>query len=242
MIPTTLYTLDAVHHIYQTRTVLNIPQMTLSSGDVLALVGPSGAGKSTLLRLLALLEAPTEGTVSLHLDQRQVTCATASITEHRKLAMVFQRPSLLSRSIYENVAYGLRLRGIRDVRQQVQSILEELSLDHLAHKHVRTLSGGEAQRVALARALVLEPAILLLDEPTANLDPVNVGIIEGIVRGLHGVTIVIVTHNIFQARRLATRAALLLDGQLVEEAPIKQFFEAPQEPRTSAFVSGSYIY
>jgi tungstate transport system ATP-binding protein len=239
--PTPLYTLTEVRHVYQTRSVLNIPQMTVASGDVLALVGPSGAGKSTLLRLLALLEAPTEGTVSLHLDEHPITYLTASIVERRRLAMVFQRPSLLSRSVFDNVAYGLRLRGIRDL-QQVESLLEQVKLDHLAHKHVRTLSGGEAQRVALARALVLEPAILLLDEPTANLDPVNVGIIEGIIRELRGVTVTIVTHNIFQARRLGNRAALLMDGQLVEEAPIDQFFESPHDPRTAAFVSGRFIY
>lgn len=240
-----LYTLDEVKQIYGPRTVLHIPSLTIERGEVFALVGPSGAGKSTLLRLLALLEAPHQGSVLLHLEDQPVSYTTASIDQRRQLAMVFQRPALLSRSVYANVAYGLRMRGNRNGENLVRTALERVSLSHLAHAHPHTLSGGEMQRVAVARALILEPQILLLDEPTANLDPHNVRLIETLVSEQHtqyGATVILVTHNIFQARRLATRVAFLLDGELIEVAPAETFFTAPRDPRTGAFLSGDLVY
>jgi tungstate transport system ATP-binding protein len=240
-----IYELSDLQKTYGERAILNLPALTIEQGEVFAVVGPSGAGKSTLLRLLALLEAPSAGTVGLHLDGRAVTHANATIQDCRQLAMVFQRPVLLSRSVRANVAYGLRLRGERDSRGLIDAVLDRVSLLPLADAHPRTLSGGEMQRVAVARALVLEPRVLLLDEPTANLDPTNVRIIEGLIREQHqryGTTIVLVTHNVFQARRLATRVAFLLEGELVEVMPTEQFFSAPRDPRTAAFVSGDLIY
>jgi tungstate transport system ATP-binding protein len=115
----------------------------------------------------------------------------------------------------------------------------------MARQQARTLSGGEAQRVALARAMILQPDVLLLDEPTANLDPYNVGLIEDIVRSLNreqGTTIVLVTHNVFQAKRLAHRVALLLEGQVVEIGDVETFFQSPRDPRTAAFVRGEMVY
>ena len=144
-----------------------------------------------------------------------------------------------------NVAYGLELRGQRESAAAVHAVLTEVGLAHLAKQPARTLSGGEAQRVALARAMILHPVALLLDEPTANLDPHNVGIIEGIVRRLNqeqGTTVVLVTHNLFQASRLAHRVVLLLEGQVVEVAATQAFFETPADPRTAAFVKGEMVY
>jgi tungstate transport system ATP-binding protein len=115
----------------------------------------------------------------------------------------------------------------------------------MARQRARTLSGGEAQRVALARAIVLQPDVLLLDEPTANLDPYNVGLIEDIVQALNRqreATMVLVTHNVFQAKRLAHRVALLLEGQIVEVSDVETFFESPRDPRTAAFVRGEMVY
>jgi tungstate transport system ATP-binding protein len=240
-----LYTLRDVNHVYGSRTVLHIPSLTISQREIFALVGPSGAGKSTLLRLLALLEAPTHGTLTITLDDRPFSYTTASTDQRRQLAMVFQRPALLTRSVYANIAYGLRLRGERNSRARVDTMLERVALGQFAHARPRTLSGGEVQRVALARALILEPRILLLDEPTANLDPYNVKLIETLIceqRRDFDTTIILVTHNIFQARRLATRVGLLLDGELVEVAPTETFFTSPSDPRTSAFVSGDMVY
>jgi tungstate transport system ATP-binding protein len=152
---------------------------------------------------------------------------------------------LLNETVWNNVTYGLRLRGERDLRARTEQALLDVGLDKLASQRARTLSGGEAQRVALARAMVLQPDVLLLDEPTANLDPYNVGLIEQIARQLNqemGTTLVLVTHNVFQAHRLAQRVALLLEGKLVEVAPTEQFFNAPAEARTRAFVQGEMVY
>ncbi|HML22454.1 MAG TPA: ATP-binding cassette domain-containing protein [Aggregatilinea sp.] len=241
----TLYTLENVRQRYGAREVLCVPSMTIDEGEVLALVGPSGAGKSTLLRLLAFLEAPTMGQVGLHLNgTRPVTFESATIDIRRQIAVSFQRPLLLSRSVRANVAYGLTLRGQKD-DARVDAMLERLKLDHLADARPRTLSGGEIQRVSLARAMLLQPRVLLLDEPTANLDPHNITLIETFLqeqRRETGITLVIVTHNIYQARRLADRVALLYEGDLVEVAPKQIFFDTPADARTQAFVSGTLIY
>jgi tungstate transport system ATP-binding protein len=158
---------------------------------------------------------------------------------------VFQRPILLNRSVQANVGYGLGLRGLRGADSEIEKALEQVGLQALARQRARTLSGGEAQRVALARAIVLEPDVLLLDEPTANLDPYNVGLIEEIVTKLNrerGTTLVLVTHNVFQAKRLAHRVALMLDSQIIEVADVEAFFESPQDLRTAAFVRGEMVY
>jgi tungstate transport system ATP-binding protein len=128
---------------------------------------------------------------------------------------------------------------------QVDRILERVGLAEFARQPARSLSGGEMQRVALARALVIRPAVLLLDEPTANLDPYNVGLIEEIIRGHnaeHGTTAILVTHNVFQARRLAHRTGLLLGGKLIELTDTETFFTRPSDPRTGAFVRGEMVY
>jgi tungstate transport system ATP-binding protein len=159
--------------------------------------------------------------------------------------MVFQQPVLLNTTVARNVAYGLRLRGAVGIQQRAQSALENVGLRELANSPARKLSGGEMQRVALARAIVLDPEVLLLDEPTANLDPYNVGLIERIVTDLNrtrGTTIVLVTHNVFQARRLSHRTGLLLGGELVETQPTSRFFTEPDDPRTTAFVHGEMVY
>jgi tungstate transport system ATP-binding protein len=223
------------------RVVLDLAALDIAPGEVLAVVGPSGAGKSTLLRLLNFLEPPTTGEI---IFDGQPVAAGAPLALARQVTTVFQRPIMLAGSVWDNVAYGLRLRGQPD-GAAVDAALRRVGLAELARQPAHDLSGGEAQRTALARALVIQPSVLLLDEPTANLDPYNVGLIEDIVREQnqrHGTTVVLVTHNVFQARRLARRAALLLAGQLVEAAPAEAFFNAPADPRTTAFVRGEMVY
>jgi tungstate transport system ATP-binding protein len=203
-------------------------------------VGPSGAGKSTLLRLLNFLETPDQGHI-VYGDCEFGPGDTMGLAQRRQVTTVFQRPLLLNRSVRKNVAFGLNLRGERHDPQVVERALERVGLADRAHQRARTLSGGEAQRVALARAMVIQPRVLLLDEPTANLDPYNVGLIEDIVRQVNheqGGTVVLVTHNVFQAQRLAHRVGLLLEGSLIEVAPADAFFHAPRDPRTAAFVQG----
>jgi tungstate transport system ATP-binding protein len=239
-----VYELRSLTKDYAGRRVLDIQSMDIYPGEVLALVGPSGSGKSTLLRLLNFLEFPSTGTITFAGKAYQPG-QDMPIEQRRKVTTVFQKPMLLERSVWDNVSYGLRLRGTNHSKERIQASLEEVGLAHLSHQRARTLSGGEAQRVALARAMVLNPDVLLLDEPTANLDPYNVGLIEAIIRRIndqHGTTLVLVTHNIFQAKRLASRTGFLLDGKVVEIAETGQFFENPTDPRTAAFVRGDMVY
>jgi tungstate transport system ATP-binding protein len=239
-----IYQLRDVAKEYNGRRVLHVERLDVRRGEIFALVGPSGAGKSTLLRLLNFLEPPTGGTIRF-LDVEFSATRPMPLELKRRVTTVFQHPILLNRSVWANAYYGLRLRGQRDSRSQVETALAQVGLSALARQRARTLSGGEAQRVALARALVLEPDVLLLDEPTANLDPYNVGLIEDIVRTLNrerGTSIVLVTHNVFQAKRLAHRVALLLEGQIVEIAGVDTFFQSPGDPRTAAFVRGEMVY
>ncbi len=239
-----VYQLRGVNKAYNGRCVLHVGNLDIRRGEIFALVGPSGAGKSTLLRLLNFLEPPTSGTLRF-LDAEFSPNCLMPLELRRRVTTVFQRPILLNRSVWDNVNYGLRLRGRRNGTKLVDSTLEQVGLQALASQRARTLSGGEAQRVALARAMVLKPDVLLLDEPTANLDPYNVGLIEDIARTLNqkqGTTLVLVTHNVFQARRLAHRVALVLEGQIVEVADVDTFFESPQNPRTGAFIRGEMVY
>lgn len=236
-----MYQLENIEHRYGARVVLKLETLSVQRGEVLALVGPSGAGKSTLLRLLNFLETPTAGKIVF--DGNPLT-AEAPLNFARRVTTVFQRPILLNRSVQANIAFGLQLRGKRD-EARVQTVLQQVGLQAFANTPARKLSGGEQQRAALARALVLQPDVLLLDEPTANLDPYNVNLIEQIVREQNqtqGTTVVLVTHNLFQAKRLAHRTGLLLNGQLIEIAPTEDFFAAPQDARTAAFVRGEMVW
>jgi tungstate transport system ATP-binding protein len=239
-----IYRLQNVTKEYEGRRVLQVDHLDIVRGEVFALVGPSGAGKSTLLRLLNFLEPPTAGSVRF-LDAEFNPDRSVSLATRRRVTTVFQRPVLLNRSVWANVSYGLGLRGQRSSDGRIQETLEQVGLTDLAGQRARTLSGGEAQRVALARAMVLRPEVLLLDEPTANLDPYNVGLIENIVQALNRdrrTTLVLVTHNVFQARRLAQRVALMLEGRLIEVADVETFFQSPRDPRTRAFVRGEMVY
>jgi len=243
MTPNPILRLEDIEHRYRERVVLRVPELEIVPGEIFAVVGPSGAGKSTLLRLMNFLEKPSQGRVIHH--GRAWTPSTLPIALRRQMTTVFQQPYLLNASVARNVSYGLRVRGLRNGRQDTKLALEEVRLAHLAEQPAATLSGGEAQRVSLARALVLNPELLFLDEPTANLDPGNVRLIEEIVvraNQQRGATVVLVTHNVWQARRLAHRVALLYEGEIIEIASTSDFFDHPQDPRTRAFLNGDLVY
>lgn len=226
--------------------VLDIRELEIERGRTLCLVGPTGSGKSTLLRILAGVETMSSG--KLALDGHEVGAAGLSVEQRRSLTLVFQKPILLGRTVRANVAYGLDVRGAAtdgEAQRAVDASLERLGLSALAERRARSLSGGESYLVALARALVLDVKVLMLDEPTANLDPARVTLVEKEVRRAResrGMTVVWATHNLFQARRCADRVALLLDGRIVETGATKPFFDAPQDERTRAFVRGEMIY
>jgi tungstate transport system ATP-binding protein len=239
-----LYHLEGVRKTYGGPPVLDVEHLEVATGEVLFLLGPTGAGKSTLLRLLAGVEPPSAGRLSFgtwRLDERALPLDVL-----RRITLVFQRPLLLRGTVKANVEYGLRLRNLaRRHTERVDAVLARLGLTPLAGRSAHTLSGGETHLVSLARALVLEPQVLLLDEPTAHLDPARVALVESAVRDDHArrdTTVVWATHNLFQARRVADRVALLLEGRLAEVSSTEVFFTAPKDPRTAAFVRGEMIY
>lgn len=235
-----LYRLRGLVKGYNRNFQLDIDQLDIPQGCIYALLGPNGAGKSTLLRVLHFLEPVQAGEIEF---EGQAIPFPATLALRRRVAMVFQKPVMLSGTVHQNVGYGMRLRHDVDP-QRVERLLQALDLTHLAHVSARTLSGGEAQRVAVARALATEPEVLLLDEPTANLDPYNIRLIEHIIRQSatqQRTSIILVTHDVFQVRRLADFAAFILAGKLVEVAAIEAFFEKPTDPRTQAYLRGELL-
>jgi len=203
---------------YGNRTVLDDVTLQIEEGEILGLLGPNGSGKTTLLKILAFLEKPESGEVKF-----QGETVTEKNAEHMRLrsAMVFQRTLLFSNSVYYNVAYGLRMRKLSQnaIKEEVKKALRLVKLEGFEKRSAKKLSGGEQQRVALARALILKTRLLLLDEPTANLDPKNVQIIEEVIGTINRelkTTIVMATHNMFQAKTLPQRIALINDGKITE--------------------------
>jgi tungstate transport system ATP-binding protein len=203
-----------------------IPPLSLEieAGPSTVILGANGAGKSVLMRLMHGLLAPTSGSVSWRAKGRQ--------------AMVFQRPVMLRRSALANVVYALEVAGQEP--GGAMEALREVGLAHLAERPARVLSGGEQQRLALARAWALHPEVLFLDEPTASLDPSATHEIENIIRAFDaaGTKIVMATHNLGQARRLADEVIYLHQGRVLERAAVEQFFSKPATAEAAAFIKG----
>ena len=205
----------------------------LAAGRRSVILGPNGAGKSLMLRLCHGLIAPTAGTISWRGGMRAARA---------RQAMVFQRPVMLRRSAAANVAYALggRPMGRRQRRARVAEALEKAALPHLAGTPARVLSAGEQQRLALARASVLDPEVLFLDEPTANLDPSATRAVEAMVLAIaaHGTKIILTTHDLGQARRIADEVLFLYEGRLLEHTPAAAFFAGPKTAQARAFIAG----
>ncbi len=231
------------------KRILSVEHARFQCGQIYGIVGPSGSGKSTFLKLLNLLEKPTTGRLHFWGTELDLTAVSqaSSLVIQRQMALVAQKPVMFQTTVYANVAMGLRFRRCdkATVHSRVMQALERVGMLEAAKQQASTLSGGEAQRIALARAIVLEPKLLLLDEPTASLDPQNVAIFEQVMRAIHqqGTTaIVIVTHNLPQARRLADECLFLHKGELVEMADTHTFFTAPVHAELADFLSGRMIY
>jgi tungstate transport system ATP-binding protein len=231
----TLLALRDVTVEYGHRTALLVSSLDVHAGEVLALIGPNGAGKSTLLRVMGLLQEPTAGKVFFRTQESDPRNA---LYLRRRMASVFKEPLLLNASVYENAALGLRLRGLktRETEARLRPWLERLGIDHLAERRVRTLSGGEAQRTSLARALVLDPELLLLDEPFSALDePTRDGLLDDLQRVLRMIktTTVFVTHDRNEAFRLANRVGILLEGKIVQLGPGDEVFSRPNSEKAA---------
>ncbi|MDP6708642.1 MAG: ATP-binding cassette domain-containing protein [Alphaproteobacteria bacterium] len=204
------------------------------------IIGPNGAGKSLLLRLCHGLVAPDEGEVRWH------GAGGGAKRLARGQAMVFQRPVLLRRSARANLAFALKARGVAgaDAHARIDAALRQTGLARLADAPARALSFGEQQRLALARALALRPRVLFLDEPTANLDPAAAHLVEDLVRqaAADGVRIVMTTHDLNQARRLADEVIFLHRGRIKERAPAAAFFAGPENDLARAFLAGELLW
>jgi molybdopterin-binding protein len=227
-----------VRRRYSAAYVLDIPSLDVVTGEILGVIGPNGAGKSTLLRILGMLERPDEGRV---LFDGRVIDARDALAERRRMATVFQEPLLTDASVADNVALGLRFRDVPvdDQTARVQRWLQRLGVAALAARAARTLSGGEAQRVALARALVLEPDVLLLDEPFSGLDaPTRAALVTdlGAILRADRVTTVLVTHERGEAQALADRVAVLMDGRIRQIEETARVFYAPVSEDVARFV------
>jgi tungstate transport system ATP-binding protein len=230
--------LSAVRVVRDGRVVLDVPDLTVAQGEVLAVIGPNGAGKSSLLRVVGVLESPADGTVRF---RGEPVTAAAGLAVRRRMASVFQEPLLADGTVFDNVAMGLRFRGVArgQIAPRVRRWLERFAIAPLALRPARTLSGGEAQRAALARALVVEPDLLLLDEPFSALDqPTREALIGDLGRILREerITTVLVTHDHEEAMVLADRVGVLIDGRLVQLDRTSRVFRAPASDEVARFV------
>ncbi len=224
--------LERVSYTINGAPLVNELSLRLEAGSRTVILGPNGAGKSLTLRLCHGLLTPTSGTV------RWAGAFTGD--PMRRQAMVFQRPVMLRRSALANVAYGLKLAGMARAErsERARQMLDRVGLLALADRPARTMAGGAQQRVALARAWALQPEVLFLDEPTASLDPAASRAVEGIIGAIHeaGTKIIMTTHNLAQARRLADEILFIDRGRLIERTPAEQFFRAPTTPEATAFL------
>ncbi len=239
---------------YTDKNILNSISMPIYQNKVTALIGPSGCGKTTLLRCFNRMhdlygEVRYNGEIKLYPDDVNILSREIDPIEVRmKIGMVFQKPNPFPKSIYENISYGLKVRGVKKksyLDEKVEDSLKKAGLwsevaDRL-HSSATSLSGGQQQRLCIARALATEPDLLLLDEPTSALDPISTAHIEELVTELKkSVTLLMVTHNLHQAARTADYTAFMYLGDLVEFGESSQIFTNPKEQKTENYITGRF--
>ena len=228
-------TFEKLQKSYDGRKVLDINKGIIKSGSRTAIIGPNGAGKSTLLKILAGLEVPDSGTVFYD---------NVSKFPQNDITMVFQKPYLISTTVEKNIAYPMKLRGFSDdeIEKRITELTEELGLADLRKQKTWKLSGGETQKVALARALSFKPKLLLLDEPTANIDPYSSSEIEKmLIKASAHTTIVLITHNLAQAKRVSNEAIMMHEGKSLEYGPCKEILFNPKTQKAKQFIQGELL-
>ena len=229
-------TFDNVTVAAGTVTILDRIAITLSPGPPTVLIGPNGAGKTTLLHTAMGLITPSHG---------RITWGGQEEAPPLRRAIVFQRPMMLRRSVGANIRYALRAAGVARAEQKsrVGELLALVGLEQMTDRPARRLSGGEQQRLAIARALARDPAVLFLDEPTASLDPAATKAIEDVIRGVsqRGIKVVMSTHDLGEARRLAGEIVMLHRGRIVEASNASSFFNTPQTGEAKKFIAGELL-
>jgi phosphate transport system ATP-binding protein len=239
---------------YGTHYVLKKVQMPIHKDSLTALIGPSGCGKTTLLRCFNRMhdlysENQYEGSIQIFPEDRDILSRDIDPIEVRmRIGMVFQKPNPFPKSIFENVAYGLRIRGVTNktfIADRVEAALKDATLWEEAkerlHDVASAMSGGQQQRLCIARALAIDPEILLLDEPTSALDPISTAHIEELVTELKNkVTILMVTHNLHQAGRISDYTAFMYMGELIEFGETSMIFTNPKNPKTESYITGRF--
>jgi tungstate transport system ATP-binding protein len=233
---TTTLELEGIQKTYRPVKALDSISFSAEGGKIIALTGVNGAGKTTLLRIIAGLEKQDKG--NIRFNNQAITMG-----ELRHVStMVFQRTAMFSRSVYENLAFGLRIRRKTEleIREQIEQALNTVGLKNFEKRKAKKTSGGEQQRIALARAFLINPQILLLDEPTSNLDPYSTKIMEKAVlsKKKKDNIIIIATHNLNQAKLLSDEIVHIHNGRIIETADTRKFFTEPKNEMTRKFING----
>lgn len=251
-------TVSNISRNYNGKPVLKDCSFAFDGGCIYLLMGPNGSGKSTFLRICALLEYPDRGEVNFVEDTTPLIpplvrggvrggVLKKDMELRRRISLVLPKIGIFNTTVFKNVAYGLKIRGFKkkEIEEKAHRALEFVGLIHKKDLNALTLSSGESQRLGIARALVIDPEMLFLDEPTASLDPHSTAIIEETIMKVKErgkVTIIMVTHNIFQAKRLADRVLFMYDGMIVDYGLNKEFFEKPKDERAYRFITGQMVY
>ena len=225
---------------YEDKTVLNIKHLEFKAGMVTGVIGPNGSGKSTLMKIIAGLDK--EYTGLLHIDGQEINKGIC-----KNMTLVFQKPYLINTDVYNNIAYPLKIRGISniDIKMKTERMIELLQLKEIMKQNARTLSGGEMQRVALARAIVFEPKLLLLDEPTSNIDPKTMQLMENAIKYINqscNTTVILVTHNIRQLQRVCSHAVFMQEGKVVEQDLVKNVLDNLNEDYVGDFLEQELLH
>jgi len=225
---------------YGERDILKNVNLRIDRGEVFALIGPTGAGKTTLLRLIDLIDEPASGKIFFD-GVDAAAPAAVRLGMRRRMAFVLQKPVVFNLSVHDNIACALRWRGVRGskLKEKVNHITDVVGLSDYGNRNARQLSGGEVQRVAIARAMAIEPEVLLLDEPMANLDPLSAARIEELISSIirrYATTIIMATHDLSQGQRLADRMAVMMGGELLQTGSSKDVFTSPRNREVAEFV------